>query len=75
MPDEEQLRSAAADLVDLKSEVILVVTSPALRAAQGVTDTVPIVFVAVTDPVSQGFVATWRIQAATLRVSLLSNSP
>ena len=57
VPNEEQLRSAAADLVDLKSEVILVVTSPALRAAQGATDTVPIVFVAVTDPVNQGFVA------------------
>ena len=56
-PDEEQLRSAAAELVDLKSEVILVVTSPALRAAQVVTNTIPIVFVGVTDPVSQGFVA------------------
>src|SRR5450759_1030508 len=50
-PNEEQLRSAAADLVDLKSEVILVVTSSALRAAQDTTDTIPIVFVGVTDPV------------------------
>ena len=56
-PNEEQLRSAAADLVDLKSEVILVVTSSALRAAQDTTDTIPIVFVGVTDPVNQGFVA------------------
>ena len=56
-PNEEQLRSAAADLVGLKSEVILVVTSPALEAAQVVTDTIPIVFVGVTDPVDQGFIA------------------
>ena len=56
-PNVEQLRSAAADLVGLKSEVILVVTSPALRAAQVNTDTIPIVFVGVTDPMTQGFVA------------------
>src|SRR5450631_2260665 len=56
-PDVEQLRSAAADLVDLKSEVILVVTSSALRATQDTTDTIPIIFVGVTDPVKQGFVA------------------
>jgi putative ABC transport system substrate-binding protein len=55
--NEEQLRSAAADLVGLKSEVILVVTSPALKAAKDNTDTIPIVFVGVTDPVDQGFVA------------------
>ena len=41
----------------LKSEVILVVTSPALEAAQVVTNTIPIVFVGVTDPVDQGFIA------------------
>ena len=40
-PNEEQLRSAAADLVRLKSEVILAVTSPALSAAQVSTDTIP----------------------------------
>lgn len=56
-PNEEQLRSAAADLVGLKSEVILVVSSQALRAAQVNTDTIPIVFVGVTDPADQGFVA------------------
>ena len=56
-PKKRAARSAAADLVALKSEVILVVTSPALRAAQDTTDTIPIVFVGVTDPVNQGFVA------------------
>ena len=54
--DVQRLRSAAADLVRLKPEVILVVSSAALRAAQANTDTIPIVFVGVTAPVGQGFV-------------------
>jgi putative ABC transport system substrate-binding protein len=56
-PHVERLQSAAADLVGLKPEVILVVSSAALRAVQVNTDTIPIVFVGVTDPVGQGFVA------------------
>jgi putative ABC transport system substrate-binding protein len=56
-PDVEQLRSAAADLVGLKPEVILVVSSPVLKVVQVNTDTIPIVFVGVTDPVDGGFVA------------------
>ena len=56
-PDVEQLRSAAADLVGLKPEVILVLSSPVLRVMQANTDTIPIVFVGVTDPVNRGFVA------------------
>ena len=55
--DVAQLQSAAADLVSGKPDVILVVGSAALRAAQANTDTIPIVFVGVTDPVYQGFVA------------------
>jgi putative ABC transport system substrate-binding protein len=55
--NEPRLRSAAADLVRLKPEVILVVSSAALRAAQANTDRIPIVFVGVTAPVGQGFVA------------------
>jgi putative tryptophan/tyrosine transport system substrate-binding protein len=56
-PNENELRSAAADLMGMKPEVILAITSPALKAAQNNTDTIPIVFVAVTDPVNRGFVA------------------
>ena len=67
-PNEEQLRSAAVDLVDLKSEVILVVTASALKAAQVSTDAIPIVFVGVTDPVQQGFVADLAHPGATSRV-------
>src|SRR5450631_3982809 len=56
-PNEDELRSAAADLVGLKPEVILVVSSPLLKVVQVNTDTIPIVFVGVTDPVDGGFVA------------------
>jgi putative tryptophan/tyrosine transport system substrate-binding protein len=56
-PNVSQLRSAAADLVSLKPEVILVVGVEPLRATQINTDTIPIVFVGVTDPVERGFVA------------------
>jgi putative ABC transport system substrate-binding protein len=55
--NEDELGSAAADLVSMKPEVILAVTSPALKAAQKNTDMIPVVFVAVTDPMNRGFVA------------------
>ena len=55
-PNVQRLQSAAADLVHLNPEVILVVSSAALRAVQANTDTIPIVFVGVTAPVGQGFV-------------------
>jgi putative ABC transport system substrate-binding protein len=54
--DAQRLQSAAADLVRLKPEVILVMSSAALRAVQANTDSIPIVFVGVTAPVGQGFV-------------------
>jgi putative ABC transport system substrate-binding protein len=56
-PNVERLQSAAADLVSLKPEAMFVVSSAALQAARVSTNTIPIVFVAVTDPVGQGFVA------------------
>ena len=43
--DAQRLQSAAADLVRLKPEVILVMSSAALRAVLANTDTIPIVFV------------------------------
>jgi putative tryptophan/tyrosine transport system substrate-binding protein len=52
----DQIRSAAAELAALTPDVILVSSSPALAALQQATRTVPIVFVAVIDPVGAGFV-------------------
>jgi putative ABC transport system substrate-binding protein len=44
-------------LIALAPEVILASTSPSTAALQQASQTVPIVFAAVTDPVGQGFVA------------------
>jgi putative ABC transport system substrate-binding protein len=48
---------SAAELVALGAEVLVGVGSPAAAALQQQTHTTPIVFVAVADPIGQGFVA------------------
>jgi putative ABC transport system substrate-binding protein len=52
----ERLADLAADLVRLKSDVIVAVGPPSVLAAKGATATIPIVFVA-SDPVGNGLVA------------------
>ena len=47
----------AKQLVELRPEVILASTTPVTAAVQRETLTIPIVFVGVTDPVGDGFVA------------------
>jgi putative ABC transport system substrate-binding protein len=53
----KRLSGLAIDLVDFAPDVILAITPPAVAALRHVTESFPIVFVRVTDPVSQGFVA------------------
>jgi len=53
----ERLPTLAAELVRLKVDVIVAPTSPAIRAAQKATTTIPIVFPSTGDPVGSGFVA------------------
>lgn len=53
----ERLPALAAELVRLKVDVILVGPLPAAVAAKNATQTVPIVFTAVGDPVETGLVA------------------
>ena len=48
--------SLTADLVKLKVDLILTTDTPATRAAQQATTTIPIVMVNVIDPVGSGFV-------------------
>jgi putative tryptophan/tyrosine transport system substrate-binding protein len=55
--DVEQIKSYAAELVDAQPDVIFAITSPSVAALQRATRTIPIVFVAISDPVGQGFVA------------------
>jgi putative tryptophan/tyrosine transport system substrate-binding protein len=52
----QRLRSGAAEIVATKPDVIFAVTSPALTALKAETQTIPIVFVQVSDPVRLGFV-------------------
>jgi ABC-type uncharacterized transport system substrate-binding protein len=49
-------QAMAKELVDLKPDLIIAVSTPGLVAAGRETRTIPIVFVAVTEPVGQGFV-------------------
>ncbi|MFQ5974685.1 MAG: ABC transporter substrate-binding protein, partial [Alphaproteobacteria bacterium] len=53
----ERYPDLVADLVRLKVDVILAVTTPATQAAVNATKSIPIVFTIVTAPVEQGFVA------------------
>jgi ABC-type uncharacterized transport system substrate-binding protein len=53
----ERLAALAAELARLKVDVIVAVATPAGRAAQQVTTTIPIVVVAMGDPVGDGLVA------------------
>ncbi|HXX06598.1 MAG TPA: ABC transporter substrate-binding protein [Pseudolabrys sp.] len=55
--DSTHRRQYAAELIALAPEVILASTSPSTAALQQASNTVPIVFASVTDPVGQGFVA------------------
>jgi ABC-type uncharacterized transport system substrate-binding protein len=55
--DLEQVRAETAELVARNPDVIVTTGAPTLAAAQKATAVIPIVFVLVTDPVSDGFVA------------------
>ena len=52
----ERLPGLAAELVQLKVDVIVVQSSPAVSAAQKATTTIPIVMATTGDPVGSGFV-------------------
>jgi putative ABC transport system substrate-binding protein len=52
----ERLAEMAAKLVELNVDAIVAGASPAIRAAQRATRTIPIVMVATADPVGSGFV-------------------
>jgi putative ABC transport system substrate-binding protein len=55
----ERLPALAAELARLKVDVIFVSTGPGAVAARKATATIPIVFMAVSDPVALGLVANW----------------
>jgi putative ABC transport system substrate-binding protein len=53
----DRARALAKELVSLAPDVLLVAGTPASAAVRQETQTIPIVFVNVTDPVGQGLVA------------------
>jgi putative tryptophan/tyrosine transport system substrate-binding protein len=55
--DTSRIRAIAADLIESNSNLILASATEGLAAFSNATKTIPIVFVAVSDPVGQGFVS------------------
>jgi putative ABC transport system substrate-binding protein len=55
--DVAQAQVLARELINLKPDVILAINTLVVAALQRETKSIPIVFVAVTDPVASGFVA------------------
>ena len=55
--DVDRMQSFAKELADSAPDAILAHTTPVTAALQQVTRTIPIVFVIVSDPVGEGFVA------------------
>jgi len=53
----ERLPALVAELVHLKVEILVVATTPGALAAKSATSTIPVVMVAVGDPVGSGLVA------------------
>ena len=53
----DQLRAAATELVAVRPDVILAVTTPAARLVAEQTQSIPIVFLLTTEPVAEGLVA------------------
>ncbi len=64
--DYRRLSGLAAELARLKVDVIVAVTSPAARAAQQATKSIPIVFTYVADAVRTGLVVTLARPGANL---------
>jgi putative ABC transport system substrate-binding protein len=62
----DRLPELAAELVSLKLDLIVAVVTQASVAAKGATDSIPIVMVAVSDPVGTGLVASLRHPGANV---------
>jgi putative ABC transport system substrate-binding protein len=62
----ERMRLFAKDLVDLQPDVIHTASTPATAALQQATQTIPIVFAGISDPVGAGFVSSLAHPGANL---------
>src|SRR6516225_11007469 len=54
--DASRAQALAKELLDWRPDILVANSTPSLVAARQATSTIPIVFVAIADPVAQGFV-------------------
>jgi putative tryptophan/tyrosine transport system substrate-binding protein len=66
----DRLLAAAQELARLPVDVIAVAGSPAAKAAQAATDTVPVVAMVIGDPVAIGLVKDWQRPAGNITGSM-----
>jgi putative ABC transport system substrate-binding protein len=71
--DPRRFQKYAEELVALAPNILVAAATPSVLALQQATQTVPIVFVGVTDPVGAGFVNSRLIREATPPVLPPSN--
>jgi putative ABC transport system substrate-binding protein len=72
--DIDRTRTFASELVNLTPDVILAVSTPAIAVLKKATNSIPLVFAIVNDPVAQGLFRVLLIRAAIspASVSLIS---
>src|SRR5215204_555412 len=66
----DRLLAAARELAQLPVDVLAVAGSPAAKAAQAATSTVPVVAVVIGDPVAIGLVKNWQRPAGNITGSM-----
>src|SRR6516164_7292631 len=64
--DSARMQTLAKELVELKPDCILGQSTPVIAALRQATQTIPIVFVAVSDPIGSGFVASMARPVANI---------
>lgn len=67
------IKQHVSELVRSSPDVIVANTTPVMAALRPATNTIPIVFAVVNDPVGQGFIQIFHIPGATSLASLSSN--
>ena len=67
--DAERTRAYATELVGLAPDLILATNTPTARSLKQATETIPIVFSGLADPIADGIVANLSAPKATLPVS------
>jgi putative tryptophan/tyrosine transport system substrate-binding protein len=64
--EDRLMQIFAAELVDLKCDCILGQSTPVVSALKKATSTIPVVFVAVSDPIGSGFVASMALPGGNI---------